>query len=104
MTFSVRDQRVLTTVMHVEGDSGESIPFIYIPPGTSLRELAEILGVTLRFEYRREPWTENELRRGDLEATIADLRQEFPAGDYPAPTHSTDEPCTYCEALYFLDD
>jgi len=96
------DERVVIPVLHVEG--GSTAPAtLSVAAGSSLRAVADQLGVTLRITHRREPWTQAELDRGILEATIADLRAEFPAGDFPSPVHPADEPCTYCEALRFLD-
>lgn len=98
------DERIITTVLHVEGGRGEPMPPTYIDGSASLREIADQLGVTLRFEYRREPWTQAELDRGDFESRVATLREEFPDGNYPDPIHPADEPCTECEALRWLED
>lgn len=95
------EQPITTTILHIEGGHAAAGP-LYIAPGTNLAELADRLGVSLRFERRREPFTQADLDRADLEATIAELRAEFPVGDYPAPSHDPDDPCTYCEALRFL--
>lgn len=83
------DDRVLTPVLHVEGGSTAPVQAITIGPGASLQETAEQLGVSLRITHRREPWTQAELERARLEAEVADLRMEYPAGDYPPPTHPT---------------
>lgn len=96
------DERVLTTVLHVEG-GGDVVDHISISAPTSLNDLAGQLGVTFTTKYRREPWTQAELWRGDLEATVAELREEFPDGDYPLAQHGVDEPCTSYEALRFLE-
>lgn len=97
------DERVLTTVLHIDGGSGKALEHCYIAPGRSVFEWAAEQGVTWTTEYRREPWTQTELDRGKLESTVAQLREEFPDEDYPATTHPADEPCTYCEAIRFLE-
>lgn len=101
-SMPARDERVVTQVLHIDGGTGDMGPH-YIPPGTSVFDWATEQGVKFHFGSRREPWTQAELDRAELEATVADLRTEFPAGDFPSPMHPPDEPCTYCEALRFLD-
>jgi hypothetical protein len=98
------DQRLVTTVLHVDGVGGPAVVDCLNTSPMSVGDVAELLGVTFRTEYRREPWTQAELDRGALESEVAKLRGEFPDGDYPVPTHSPDEPCTFCEALRFLED
>ncbi len=96
------DERVVTTVLHIDGGSPD-LGHHYIPPGKSVFEWAAEQGIRFHFDRRTEPWTQAELDRGHLERTVAELREEFPDGDYPSPIHPPDEPCTECEALRFLD-
>jgi len=97
------DERVVTPVLHIEGGDKVMDQPVYFPNGRALFEWAAEEGVTFRTEYRREPWTQAELSRGTLEARVAQLREEFPAGDFPAPMHPPGEPCTECEAIRFLE-
>jgi hypothetical protein len=98
----VIDERVVTQVLYIDGGSGDLGPH-YLPPGASILDWAREHGVTFRLDHRTEPWTQAELDRGSLESRVAELREEFPGGDFPSPIHPPDEPCTECEALRFLD-
>jgi hypothetical protein len=97
------DERVVTPVLHIEGGNEVMEGPVYFADGRALFNWASKQGITFRTEYRREPWTEAELRRGDLESRVAILREEFPSGEYPPPMHPVDEPCAECEAIRFLE-
>jgi len=97
----------MPTVLHIDGLSTEPVDFISIEPGTSLRELVEDWGGTIRTEYVPDPTPlqKTAKRAQEVGAEVSTLLRECKTwGDVPAPRWDH-EPgsCVMCDARRIVE-